>query len=248
MHPTNSILSTYQGVKIMPQSTSNLKAAIALLTEQQNNLTAYLTALGLLGNQKTLAQLKADFTLVFNQVLGTYQNLKSNAEITSATFAKIENKLDLLTDNYQTEKNRYDRFVARQKELTNLNTILTTKKQNLTTAFTQTKADIKAKIDTISQNITTANTKLVQESNPDVKNGIQKEINGYLIELQNTQNLLNVKISDYQKNSTLLTGQITKNSADLQQLTNTDIPAQQKVLTDGEKRLNDTKSLYIQQQ
>ncbi|WP_218653201.1 Calx-beta domain-containing protein [Nostoc sp. TCL26-01] len=230
------------------QPTASLKLAINLLTEKQKSLTSYLTALGLLGNQQTLQQLEAKFTQAFNKVLTDHQILKSNADIATVSFQQIENKLELLTDNYQIEKEKYDSLTSRRLELTNLGKILTTKKQALESGFTKNQAEIKTSFDLISQRIETAKNKLINETNAVVKAGIQKEINGYLIELENTQELLAVKNSDYQKQVNLLTSQITKNSADLKSLEQNAIPTQQKELATVEKRLTDAKSVYNQQQ
>jgi hypothetical protein len=100
------------------------------------------------------------------------------------------------------------------------------KKTALTSSFTQSKTQNEQKLKDIQKNIDNASTRLKAETNAGLKDGIQKEINGYLIQIQEQQNLLSIATTRYNQDLGVIDFQISESNQDLQALTSNIIPKQ----------------------
>ncbi|NCQ87103.1 MAG: LamG domain-containing protein [Microcystis aeruginosa W13-18] len=137
-----------------------------------------------------------------------------------------EEQLTLANDDYSFAKETFAGSLSKQKSLTETLQNLGNKKTALTSSFTQSKTQIEQKLKDIQKNIDNASTRLKAETNAGLKDGIQKEINGYLIQIQQQQNLLSIATTKYDQELGVIDFQISESNQDLQALTSNIIPKQ----------------------
>ncbi|NCR21969.1 MAG: hypothetical protein GPJ27_08630, partial [Microcystis aeruginosa L111-01] len=165
-------------------------------------------------------------TLPIPTALKQYETLSSELDKAKVKLDTTEEQLTLANDDYSFAKETFAGSLSKQKSLTETLQNLGNKKTALTSSFTQSKTQIEQKLKDIQKNIDNASTRLKAETNAGLKDGIQKEINGYLIQIQEQQNLLSIATTRYNQDLGVIDFQISESNQDLQALTSNIIPKQ----------------------
>jgi predicted nucleic acid-binding Zn-ribbon protein len=165
-------------------------------------------------------------TLPIPTALKQYETLSSELDKAKVKLDTTEEQLTLANDDYSFAKETFAGSLSKQKSLTETLQNLGNKKTALTSSFTQSKTQNEQKQKDIQKNIDNASTRLKAETNAGLKDGIQKEINGYLIQIQEQQNLLSIATTKYDQELAVIDFQISESNQDLQALTSNIIPKQ----------------------
>jgi len=165
-------------------------------------------------------------TLPIPTALKQYETLSSELDKAKVKLDTTEEQLTLANDDYSFAKETFAGSLSKQKSLTETLQNLGNKKTALTSSFTQSKTQNEQKQKDIQKNIDDASTRLKAETNAGLKDGIQKEINGYLIQIQQQQNLLSIATTKYDQDLGVIDFQISESNQDLQALTSNIIPKQ----------------------
>ncbi|NCR44162.1 MAG: hypothetical protein GPJ09_07665 [Microcystis aeruginosa SX13-01] len=165
-------------------------------------------------------------TLPIPTALKQYETLSSELDKAKVKLDTTEEQLTLANDDYSFAKETFAGSLSKQKSLTETLQNLGNKKTALTSSFTQSKTQNEQKQKDIQKNIDNASTRLKAETNAGLKDGIQKEINGYLIQIQQQQNLLSIATTKYDQELGVIDFQISESNQDLQALTSNIIPKQ----------------------
>nr|NCR28572.1 hypothetical protein [Microcystis aeruginosa LE13-04] len=165
-------------------------------------------------------------TLPIPTALKQYETLSSELDKAKVKLDTTEEQLTLANDDYSFAKETFAGSLSKQKSLTETLHNLGNKKTALTSSFTQSKTQIEQKLKDIQKNIDNASTRLKAETNAGLKDGIQKEINGYLIQIQEQQNLLSIATTKYDQELGVIDFQISESNQDLQALTSNIISKQ----------------------
>ncbi|MCA2620215.1 MAG: cadherin domain-containing protein, partial [Microcystis sp. M040S2] len=165
-------------------------------------------------------------TLPIPTALKQYETLSSELDKAKVKLDTTEEQLTLANDDYSFAKETFAGSLSKQKSLTETLQNLGNKKTALTSSFTQSKTQNEQKQKDIQKNIDDASTRLKAETNAGLKDGIQKEINGYLIQIQEQQNLLSIATTKYDQDLGVIDFQISESNQDLQVLTSNIIPKQ----------------------
>ncbi|MCZ8357678.1 MAG: putative Ig domain-containing protein, partial [Microcystis sp. LE19-388.1G] len=165
-------------------------------------------------------------TLPIPTALKQYETLSSELDKAKVELDTTEEQLRLANDDYSFAKETFEGSLSKQKFLTDSLQNLANKKMALTSGFTQSKTQNEQKQKDIQKNIDNAYARLKAETNAGLKDGIQKEINGYLIQIQEQQNLLSIATTKYNQELAVVDFQINESNQELQGLTNNIIPKQ----------------------
>ncbi|MCU7245854.1 MAG: FG-GAP-like repeat-containing protein, partial [Microcystis aeruginosa WS75] len=165
-------------------------------------------------------------TLPIPTALKQYETLSSELDKAKVKLDTTEEQLTLANDDYSFAKETFAGSLSKQKSLTETLQNLGNKKTALTSSFTQSKTQNEQKQKDIQKNIDNASTRFKAETNAGLKDGIQKEINGYLIQIQEQQNLLSIATTKYDQELGVIDFQISESNQDLQALTSNIIPKQ----------------------
>ncbi|MGK7941916.1 MAG: FG-GAP-like repeat-containing protein [Crocosphaera sp.] len=131
----------------------NTKLAIELLTQSHNDLTTFLTGLGLLNNETAIAYLKIAFDAAFQNFLDDYEDLQQKVAVTSSQIETIEESLTLADDYYRVEEERLQRLLADKAALVREIEIFKEQKESIEKFSDEEKLVIEAKVDEIKQDI-----------------------------------------------------------------------------------------------
>nr|NCS40427.1 hypothetical protein [Microcystis aeruginosa BS13-10] len=183
-------------------------------------------------------------TLPIPTALKQYETLSSELDKAKVKLDTTEEQLTLANDDYSFAKETFAGSLSKQKSLTETLQNLGNKKTALTSSFTQSKTQIEQKLKDIQKNIDNASTRLKAETNAGLKDGIQKEINGYLIQIQEQQNLLSIATTRYDQELGVIDFQISESNQDLQALTSNIIPKQVEELEKKNQALVDVKTAW----
>ncbi|NCS13633.1 MAG: hypothetical protein GPJ08_22355, partial [Microcystis aeruginosa G13-09] len=183
-------------------------------------------------------------TLPIPTALKQYETLSSELDKAKVKLDTTEEQLTLANDDYSFAKETFAGSLSKQKSLTETLQNLGNKKTALTSSFTQSKTQIEQKLKDIQKNIDNASTRLKAETNAGLKDGIQKEINGYLIQIQQQQNLLSIATTKYDQELGVIDFQISESNQDLQALTSNIIPKQVEELEKKNQALVDVKTAW----
>lgn len=140
----------------------NTKLAINLLTQSQNNLTATLTGLGLLGNGETINTLKQKLDLIIKAAFEEQQKLSSKVDIIDEKVQQSNEKLELAVSHNTTEQERLLNLKKEQGELQIAVGTLEDKKKILGSDGNGKKAVIQNEIVAIKDNIKKTETEIKQ--------------------------------------------------------------------------------------
>ncbi|MCZ8226185.1 MAG: FG-GAP-like repeat-containing protein, partial [Microcystis sp. LE19-84.1B] len=165
-------------------------------------------------------------TLPIPTALKQYETLSSELDKAKVKLDTTEEQLRLANDDYSFAKETFEGSLSKRKFLTDSLQNLANKKTALTSGFTQSKTQNEQKQKDIQKNIDNAYTRLKAETNAGIKDGIQKEINGYLIQIQEQQNLLSIATTKYNQELAVVDFQINESNQELQGLTDNIIPKQ----------------------
>ena len=142
-------------------ATAATEAAVTQLGENQNNLIDQWTVLWLLGNPElTLDDLKTEVETKTATALDTYQNLSTQAAVTTAQAEQLATALSLATSHNQIEQTRLQTVLSKQQELVSLLQRLEQEKAALEQSTQQQKQQIEANIAETKQAIAVAVEKL----------------------------------------------------------------------------------------
>ncbi|TRU76268.1 MAG: hypothetical protein EWV55_07495, partial [Microcystis viridis Mv_BB_P_19951000_S69] len=183
-------------------------------------------------------------TLPIPTALKQYETLSSELDKAKVKLDTTEEQLTLANDDYSFAKETFAGSLSKQKSLTEILQNLGDKKTALTSSFTQSKTQNEQKQKDIQKNIDNASTRLKAETNAGLKDGIQKEINGYLIQIQQQQNLLSIATTKYDQELGVIDFQISESNQDLQALTSNIIPKQVEELEKKNQALVDVKTAW----
>ncbi|NCS34520.1 MAG: hypothetical protein GPJ14_09575 [Microcystis aeruginosa G11-01] len=183
-------------------------------------------------------------TLPIPTALKQYETLSSELDKAKVKLDTTEEQLTLANDDYSFAKETFAGSLSKQKSLTETLQNLGNKKTALTSSFTQSKTQIEQKLKDIQKNIDNASTRLKAETNAGLKDGIQKEINGYLIQIQEQQNLLSIATTRYNQDLGVIDFQISESNQDLQALTSNIISKQVEELEKKNQALVDVKTAW----
>ncbi|NCS55223.1 MAG: hypothetical protein GPJ23_24625 [Microcystis aeruginosa G13-05] len=183
-------------------------------------------------------------TLPIPTALKQYETLSSELDKAKVKLDTTEEQLTLANDDYSFAKETFAGSLSKQKSLTETLQNLGNKKTALTSSFTQFKTQNEQKQKDIQKNIDNASTRLKAETNAGLKDGIQKEINGYLIQIQEQQNLLSIATTRYNQDLGVIDFQISESNQDLQALTSNIIPKQVEELEKKNQALVDVKTAW----
>jgi Ca2+-binding RTX toxin-like protein len=129
------------------------KLAINLLTQSQNNLTATLAGLGLLGNGETINTLKQKFDLIIKAAFVEQEKLSGKVYIIDEKVQQSNEKLELAVSHNTTEQERLLNLKKEQGELQIAVRTLEDKKKIFGSDGNGKKADIQNEIVAIKDNI-----------------------------------------------------------------------------------------------
>ncbi|GCA89332.1 Calx-beta domain-containing protein [Microcystis aeruginosa] len=183
-------------------------------------------------------------TLPIPTALKQYETLSSELDKAKVKLDTTEEQLRLANDDYSFAKETFEGSLSKRKSLTDILQNLANKKTALTSSFTQSKTQNEQKQKDIQKNIDDAYTRLKAETNPGIKDGIQKEINGYLIQIQEQQNLLSIATTKYNQELAVVIFQIDDSNQELQGLTSNIIPKQVEDLEKKNQALVDIKTAW----
>ncbi|WP_124975798.1 hypothetical protein, partial [Aphanothece sacrum] len=93
------------------------KLAIELLTQSHNNLTSFLSGLGLLENQTAITQLKTKFDAAFKTFLDDYDGLKHKVAVTSSQVETVGDKLAFAKEYHKVEEERLQELLLQKTAL-----------------------------------------------------------------------------------------------------------------------------------
>ncbi|QGZ91471.1 FG-GAP-like repeat-containing protein [Microcystis aeruginosa] len=207
-----SLINPTNGVTIDPQNT-----AIVKIIDNDNFVFT---------NTDIQPTKLEQLTLPIPTALKQYETLSSELDKAKVKLDTTEEQLTLANDDYSFAKETFAGSLSKQKSLTEILQNLGDKKTALTSSFTQSKTQNEQKQKDIQKNIDNASTRLKAETNAGLKDGIQKEINGYLIQIQEQQNLLSIATTKYDQELAVIDFQISESNQDLQALTSNIIPKQ----------------------
>ncbi|MCA2660465.1 MAG: VCBS repeat-containing protein, partial [Microcystis sp. M049S2] len=165
-------------------------------------------------------------TLPIPTALKQYETLSSELDKAKVKLDTTEQQLRLANDDYSFAKETFEGSLSKRKSLTDILQNLANKKTALTSSFTKAKTEIEQKQKDIQKNIDDAYTRLKAETNAGLKDGIQKEINGYLIQIEQQQNLLSIATTKYNQELAVVIFQIDDSNQELQGLESNIIPKQ----------------------
>ncbi|AVQ71484.1 hypothetical protein B5D77_09355 [Microcystis sp. MC19] len=183
-------------------------------------------------------------TLPIPTALKQYEILSSELDKAKVKLDTTEEQLRLANDDYSFAKETFEGSLSKQKSLTDILQNLENKKTALTSSFTQSKTQNEQKQKDIKKSIDDAYTRWKAETNPGIKDGIQKEINGYLIQIQEQQNLLSIATTKYNQELAVVIFQIDDSNQELQGLTSNIIPKQVEDLEKKNQALVDIKTAW----
>ncbi|WP_039900113.1 Calx-beta domain-containing protein, partial [Microcystis sp. T1-4] len=183
-------------------------------------------------------------TLPIPTALKQYEILSSELDKAKVKLDTTEEQLRLANDDYSFAKETFEGSLIKQKFLTESLQNLANKKTALTSSFTQSKTEIEQKQKDIQKNIDNAYARLKAETNAGIKDGIQKEINGYLIQIQEQQNLLSIATTKYNQELAGVIFQIDDSNQELQGLESNIIPKQVEDLEKKNQALVDIKTAW----
>ncbi len=183
-------------------------------------------------------------TLPIPTALKQYEILSSELDKAKVKLDTTEEQLRLANDDYSFAKETFEGSLSKQKSLTDILQNLANKKTALTSSFTQSKTQNEQKQKDIQKNIDDAYTRLKAETNAGIKDGIQKEINGYLIQIQDQQNLLSIATTKYNWELAVVIFQIDDSNQELQGLESNIIPKQVEDLEKKNPALVDVKTAW----
>ncbi|MFN6273210.1 MAG: Calx-beta domain-containing protein [Microcystis sp.] len=183
-------------------------------------------------------------TLPIPTALKQYETLSSELDKAKVKLDTTEQQLRLANDDYSFAKEIFEGSLSKRKSLTDILQNLANKKTALTSSFTKSKTEIEQKQKDIQKNIDDAYTRLKAETNAGLKDGIQKEINGYLIQIEQQQNLLSIATTKYNQELAVVIFQIDDSNQELQGLTSNIIPKQIEDLEKKNQALVDVKTAW----
>ncbi|NCS31286.1 MAG: hypothetical protein GPJ18_23310, partial [Microcystis aeruginosa F13-15] len=183
-------------------------------------------------------------TLPIPTALKQYETLSSELDKAKVKLDTTEEQLRLANDDYSFAKETFEGSLSKQKSLTETLQNLGNKKTALISSFTQSKTQNEQKQKDIQKNIDDAYTRLKAETNAGIKDGIQKEINGYLIQIQEQQNLLSIATTKYNQELAGVIFQIDDSNQELQGLESNIIPKQVEDLEKKNQALVDVKTAW----
>ncbi|MBE9090588.1 cadherin domain-containing protein, partial [Microcystis aeruginosa LEGE 11464] len=183
-------------------------------------------------------------TLPIPTALKQYETLSSELDKAKVKLDTTEQQLRLANDDYSFAKEIFEGSLSKRKSLTDILQNLANKKTALTSSFTKSKTEIEQKQKDIQKNIDDAYTRLKAETNAGIKDGIQKEINGYLIQIQEQQNLLSIATTKYNQELAVVIFQIDDSNQELQGLESNIIPKQVEDLEKKNQALVDVKTAW----
>ncbi|MDJ0583147.1 hypothetical protein, partial [Crocosphaera sp.] len=169
-------------------------------------------------------------TLPIQSALSQFQYLNKIVDKNQAILEVKEERLTLINQHNETERNRLNYLLVEEQNSGNQLESLIAQKNALDNQYQNEVTVTEERINLIIDNLAIAKNNLEQETNTGLKEGILKEINSYYWQLQQEQNLLGLKQSDYYHNVELLSFQITEVETQLSQLKNNEIPQQEVVL------------------
>jgi chromosome segregation ATPase len=132
----------------------NTQQAIAFFTNKANTLTQSLTALGLGNNGETVISLQTKVDQAVKTAFGKREQLSSKLDTVTAKARQAEDKLSLAVDNQAIEQERLAELQRQQSELEITIQGLQDRKKVLSDNGDTKRAEIKAEIATIKDNIT----------------------------------------------------------------------------------------------
>ncbi|WNF16731.1 Calx-beta domain-containing protein [Microcystis aeruginosa] len=183
-------------------------------------------------------------TLPIPTALKQYETLSSELDKAKVKLDTTEQQLRLANDDYSFAKEIFEGSLSKRKSLTDILQNLANKKTALTSSFTKSKTEIEQKQKDIQKNIDNAYARLKAETNAGIKDGIQKEINGYLIQIQEQQNLLSIATTKYNQELAVVIFQIDDSNQELQGLESNIIPKQVEDLEKKNQALVDVKTAW----
>ena len=183
-------------------------------------------------------------TLPIPTALKQYETLSSGLDKAKVNLGITEEQLTLANDDYLFAKETFDGSLSKKKSLEETLKNLGDKRTALTSSFTQSQTQIQQKLKDIQKSIDDAYGRLKVETNADIKNGIQKEINGYLNLIQDQQNLLSFATTRYNQDLGVIDFQISESNQDLQALTSNIIPKQVEELEKKNQALVAVKTVW----
>ena len=183
-------------------------------------------------------------TLPIPTALKQYETLSSELDKAKVKLDTTEQQLRLANDDYSFAKETFEGSLSKRKSLTDILQNLANKKTALTSSFTKSKTEIEQKQKDIQKNIDNAYARLKAETNAGIKDGIQKEINGYLIQIEQQQNLLSIATTKYNQELAVVIFQIDDSNQELQGLESNIIPKQVEDLEKKNQALVDVKTAW----
>jgi uncharacterized protein YdcH (DUF465 family) len=138
------------------------KVAIEFLAQSQNSLTAFLTGLGLLGNNAALVALKAKFEAYFADFLEEYNELQEEVTQKAAEIKGVSDRLGVAQEYAAIEEERLQALLLEKKGLEGRIAILIEQKVAIETGSTAEKQGIQDKITLIKQDIVKTETDLAK--------------------------------------------------------------------------------------
>ena len=132
----------------------NTKLAIELLAQYQQNLSTFLSGLGLLGNRDVITELKAKFETAFQTFLKQYDSLQSNRDVKVSEVAVTGDHVSLARDYYELENDRLQALLIEKSSLENRLRFLREQQTSIEKFSESEKSVVNQKITDIKKDIT----------------------------------------------------------------------------------------------
>lgn len=176
--------------------------------------------------------------------LKRYEILNQQLDKGKAALAIAEENLRLLADDYIFIKESFEQILNKQDLINDALTKLEIKKSGLTLQFVQTKAQGDLKLKEIQNNLDLTLSRLQNEPRPEIRDALLKEVNGYLIQIQEQQNLFSLATKRLTQDLGVIDFQIDGAKKELESLINSGISSQVAGLEKKSQHLVETNFLW----
>uniref|UniRef100_UPI00262C28AD lectin-like protein n=1 Tax=Crocosphaera sp. TaxID=2729996 RepID=UPI00262C28AD len=225
----------------------NTKLAIELLAEFHNDLTAFLSGLGLLNNETAINYLKTVFDAAFQVFLDDYDNLKAKLTVTSSQIETVEESLTIADDYYRVEEERLQNLLADKAALVSEIEIFEEQKESIEKFSDEEKLVIQAKVDEIKEDIFETEATISQlRQNPNSNKQqiyvLERELNAHILRYSLQKDLLSLSGLDTAQKLESVKLQIQQQTEDLETLNNQDIVEQETIVNNANQNLSDLQS------
>ena len=221
--------------------------AIEFLAQSHNDLTSFLTALGLLENEIAITQLKTSFENAFSSFRQEYEELLQNVDVTTSQVKTVEGSLNIANDYYRVENERLQRLLADKTALEKEIEIFEEQKTSIENFSEDEKLVIESKVDEIKQDISDTEEEISQlRRNPNSNEQqiyiLQKELNAHLLRYSLQKEILSLAGLDTAQKLESVKLQIEQQTEDLERLNNQEIVEQETLVDTASQKLSTLQS------